>query len=222
MDFNKHTKVLVPLYQYDATKDKRYLIPFRQFDKIGFMTREQEIVIPATFQLVLDEFNLEDDYVRVGIYYSEAYERKTIAPASYIRAHYGVIDSKGNFIIPMEYEHIWPSISCNSRLFTLSSLKRGHSVVDNKGKVIVPFGTYSYIDGFDNGFARIKTGKTTNGLKDSDSKWGIIDETGVEQLKHEYSNILNFYDKDQQSTIVESDDNQFRFYFANGVLLKLI
>lgn len=218
MDFNKHTKILVPLYQYDTTNDKRYLISFRQFDKIGFMTREQKIVIPASFQLVLDEFNYEDDYVRVGKYFSKAYERKTIAPSSYIRSHYGVIDSKGKFIIPIEYEDIRPSIFCDSILFTLRSLEKGYSVVDNKGKTIVPFGKYSYIDGFDTGFARVKIGKTTNGLKDSDSRWGIIDETGFERLKPEYSSIWKFYDKCERSTIVESGSEKFKFYFWESAL----
>ena len=35
------------------------------------------------------------------------------------------------------------------------------------GSVVVPFGKYNWIDGFDNGLARVKTGGVTNGINKS-------------------------------------------------------
>ena len=52
------------------------------------------------------------------------------------------------------------------------------------GSVVVPFGKYNWIDGFDNGLARVKIGGVTNGI--NESKWGLIDEEGEVVLPIEY------------------------------------
>jgi hypothetical protein len=61
------------------------------------------------------------------------------------------------------------------------------------GIEIVPFGKYNWIDGFDQGLARVRKGSYAN------SKWGIINEKGEEVLPIEYDKIWNFLGKDRYS-----------------------
>lgn len=44
------------------------------------------------------------------------------------------------------------------------------------GSFVVPFGKYNWIDGFDNGLARVKIEGVINGI--NESKWGLVDEEG--------------------------------------------
>ena len=78
-------------------------------------------------------------------------------------------------------------------------------VVDRNGKEIVPFGTYDWIDTFDQGLARVKIGRSSNSIKDSGNKWGIINTSGEVVLPVEYDNIWNFAGKNRYSTHVTKD-----------------
>ena len=66
-------------------------------------------------------------------------------------------------------------------------------VTDLDGNIIVPFGKYDWIDGFDQGLARVKIGRAPSNQVDNDNKWGIINEQGEEVLPVEYDEIWNFF-----------------------------
>jgi len=83
------------------------------------------------------------------------------------------------------------------------------SIVDLEGNVIVPFGKYDWIDGFDHGLARVN--KVDAGSK----KWGIINMDGEEVLPVEYDSVWNFYGKNRNSTTIEKDGNQTTAYFCD-------
>jgi hypothetical protein len=86
-------------------------------------------------------------------------------------------------------------------------------VIDTEGNIIVPFGKYDWIDGFDNGLARVKIGKITNGKADNDNKWGIINEAGKEVLPVEYDNIWNFLGRGRFSTKAIKDGVEYNVFF---------
>ena len=116
-------------------------------------------------------------------------------------------------------------------------------VIDTNGNVIVPFGKYGWIDGFDNGLARVRTNKNpgfsknligiiddnevisgTENIKaylekdkkenpDKYAKWGIINEDGKEVLPCEYDEIWRFYGKNRFSTRVVKDGVASEVYF---------
>ena len=116
-----------------------------------------------------------------------------------------------------------------------------NGVIDIEGNVVVPFGKYAWIDGFDHGLARvhsygitkIKNGECHQykvsplkivdgeivanpeykGEKLQPSKWGIINEKGEEVLPMEYDNIWKFYGKNRFSTRVEKDGKSRQVYF---------
>lgn len=218
IDFN--TSIIISNSDYNIENDKRFLIPFQMGSKFGFINKEKQIIIPPQFDIVLDDFYNEKSLVRVGLYTAKAYERKTMSPAASVIIHYGILKADGTFLVPIEYEGIAKPIwSCR---YTLRSNSKGYAVIDYNGNFIVPFGKYNYIDGFDSGLARIKSGTTSNGLINSDSLWGIIDEDGNENLKLEFSNIWNFYGKDRTFTkVIRLDGKEFEFHFRDRTLRYL-
>ena len=83
------------------------------------------------------------------------------------------------------------------------------SIVDLEGNVIVPFGKYDWIDGFDHGLARV------NKLCPDGKKWGMINMSGEEVLPVEYDSVWNFYGKNRNSTTVEKAGNKATVYFSD-------
>ena len=116
-------------------------------------------------------------------------------------------------------------------------------VIDKNGNEIVPFGKYGWIDGFDEGLARVRTpkelGYTKNTIaiinekgiitdqqeiadtisKDKKenperyAKWGIINEKGEEVLPCEYDEVWNFVGKNRYSTRVVKNGVANEVYF---------
>lgn len=214
LDYN--APILVSQSTYDIKNDKRFLIPFVQGFKIGFVNKDAEIVIPASYDFVLDVFYCENSLVRVGNTFGIAYQRKNSEPSVYLHKRFGLLKSNGDLLLPIEYEGI--SMPIFSDCIVLRSNKLGYAVIDSTGNFVVPFGKYNYIDGYDNGYARVKLGKNTNGLRETDALWGIIDENGKEVLKPIYKNIGIFYDKTLLYTRVESENGIFEFHLSEGEL----
>lgn len=116
-------------------------------------------------------------------------------------------------------------------------------VIDTDGNIIVPFGKYGWIDGFDNGLARVRTNKNPGFSKnligiigdneaisgaenikayiekdkkenpDKYAKWGIINEKGEEVLPCEYEDIWRFSGKKRYSTRVVKNGIAREVYF---------
>lgn len=98
----------------------------------------------------------------------------------------------------------------NSSLYTAQDNQYRWGVIDSNGNTIVPFGKYAWIDGFQNGFAKVISHEDTSSpnivaiLSDDPNeffnfrkiaKQGIINESGEEVLPLEY-NVWKFYGKD--------------------------
>jgi len=88
-------------------------------------------------------------------------------------------------------------------------------VIDSKGNIVVPFGKYDWIDGFDSGLCRVKIGNKPSTLTNNGNKWGIINEQGEEVLPCEYDEVWNFYGKNRCSTRVVKDGIACDVYFHN-------
>ena len=86
------------------------------------------------------------------------------------------------------------------------------AVLNVNGKVIVPFGKYAWIDGYDRGLARVKT---------ADKKWGIIDKTGAEILAPVYHSVWNFVGKSRNTTkvVMNADEWDFNLFTHELTLL---
>lgn len=100
-----------------------------------------------------------------------------------------------------------------------------YGVLDKSDNVIVPFGKYGWISGFDHGLARVKSfcGKQRVDLLTGITeypKWGIIDESGNEVLPVEYDEIWNFFEKNRDDTLVYQNGTRKRFLLSSRVLLS--
>lgn len=160
-----------------------YLIPVRIEGKFGFIDKDANLVIKTLFDKYMDTFDNENSLIRICI-----------------DGKWGVINAKGQVIIPTEYSVIL--ISDNQQLFTVTKgYKTG--VLDLEQNIVIEFGEYSYIDGYDSGLARVK-------IQD---KWGIIDSIGEVVLPVEFDNIWNFYKKNRINTSVEKNGVRSNVYF---------
>lgn len=214
---NYKTRIITFSDSYDFEHDKRYLIPFINGSLIGFVNKGMEIVLPAKYEIVLDDFDYEFSLVRIGSYFPVLINNEKGGSHTYLHKRYGLMNAFGDVILPVVFEGLAKSYygSCNT--FTARSLKKGYAVFSEDGNMIVPFGRYDYIDGFDSGYSRVKKG-ARGSLEHPDDKWGIIDETGKEVLPVEYTHVEPFYHKNLEFCIVEKQDIRQEFNLREGIL----
>lgn len=118
---------------------------------------------------------------------------------------YGLINFKGETIFEPSFFSLIPAIG-NKKLYTVQDKNLGYAVLNIDGTEVVPYGKYSYIDGFDKGLARVKIGNVTNGQKNNGNKWGLINENGDEVLPIEYDDMWSFYGKNRATVRVVKGD----------------
>ena len=201
LSVNQYTKILVPASSYNMPDDNRLLIPFTSGDKIGFVNKEGVIVVKPQFTMYYGDCYDESDNIRVAVDNLYGYPRSGGKVDTYKRPMYGLINYKGETIFEPSFYSLLPAIG-NKKLYTVQNNNFEYAVLNIDGTVVVPFGKYSWIDGFDNGLARVKIGKVTNGQKDNGNKWGLINENGKEVLPLEYDDIWTFYGKKRVTTKV--------------------
>ena len=191
---NQYTKVLVPASSYNMQDDDRLLIPFTSGDKIGFVDKEGTIVVKPQFTMYYGECYDENDIIEVSIDDLYGFPRCGGKVATYKRPMYGLINYKGETIFEPSFYCLIPAIG-NKKLYTVRNQHFEYAVLSIDGTVVVPYGKYRWIDGFDNGLARV-----------IGNKWGLIDENGDEVLHAEYDNIWTFYGKKRVSTKVVKEN----------------
>lgn len=210
---DRFARISIPVdyIDYDRAKDPRILIPFSCYGHYGFMNRSGEVVIEPKFDVILDSCCKDSDVIRVGKYYTYGFNCKTKAPSTYLAAKYGLVDSKGRFILEPEYREIY--VSDDNRLLTIRHMDYQYEVITIDGKVIVPKGVYPYVDCFSNGYVRV------NCKDGAEKRWGLIDTEGKIVLPLRYSSIWNFCGHNRQWVTVE-DMDEFghkrvgKFYFS--------
>lgn len=199
---------IVPLQKYDVRNDERLLIPIIRNHKIGFVNQLAVPVVEPKYDIFNGNVMDETDFVKVGMRYSYGYSRANGEVQTYDRYKWGLLDSKGRIILECNYANI--SISDDKTLFSLKSYDSGYCVVNYNGKVIIPYGEYAIIDGFTNGYARVKKNR----------KYGIVNTKGEIVLPVEYDNIWSFYHRTElkSTRIIMKGMDNLRFDFATGKL----
>ena len=169
---NRTTKILSPANSYDFNQDSRLLIPFSEWDKIGFINQDKDVVIKPQFDMYYGECYDIEDLIIVSKIESYGFPRQGGKVSCYQRPIYGVINYKGEILIDVDFLTIIPATD-NKNLFTVEKKNYGYAVINAYGEEIIPFGKYRWIDGFDNGIARVIS---------YNQKWGIINKDGKEIL----------------------------------------
>lgn len=188
----EYSKILVPAYTYNLKDDTRLLIPFTKQEKIGFVNRDGVVVVKPQYAMYYGECYTPEDFIKVAVIETREFSRSGGKISIYQYPHYGLINYKGETILEPLYYGLILSTDSNEILFTVeSAVDYKWGVLNVEREIVVPFGKYTWIDGFDNGVARV--------IKDG--KWGLIDECGNEVLPIEYDNIWNFYGKKRDNTL---------------------
>ena len=210
-NIDSNIKIVVEAKDYSLENDKRLFIPFVQGRKWGVMNRDGEVIVQPKYNYVYGNYYSESPLFIVELIYPYAIERKTSGPVAYSRYKVGIVDASGDVVFDTNYLRIMPSD--DGRLFSVENLDGLYGVLNREGEIIIPFGRYTFIDGFENGMARVKLGKVTNGVINSGNLWGIINEKGDEVLHLVYDNIWRFYGKNLRYTNVEKGGVKTRVYF---------
>lgn len=201
LSVNQYTKFFVPASSYNMQDDHRLLIPFTSGDKIGFVDKEGAIVVKPQFTMYYGDCYDESDNIRVTVDDLYGFARSGGKVATYKRPMYGLINYKGETIFEPSFYRLLPAIG-NKNLYTVQNNHFEYAVLNIDGTEVVPFGKYNWIDGFDNGLARVRIGNVTNGQKENGNKWGLINENGKEVLPLENDDIWPFYGKKRVTTKV--------------------
>ena len=199
-------EIIVPAERYNIKNDDRLLIPYMQNHQIGFVNQMAEPIVEPVYDIYNGKILNENDLITVGKRYTYGFPRSNGDVQTYDKYKWGVIDSKGTLIINCDYYSI--SISDDNQLITLRKYNHEYCVVDRNCNEIIPYGKYHLINGFTNGYARIKHGK-----------WGIIDQKGNIVLPTVYDEIWNFdgWTKLKSCKVIK-DGIERRFVFATGKL----
>lgn len=200
-NIQQNAKVIVPIKNYDLTKDRRLLIPFVYGEKVGFFNQGLDIVVSPEYITYHGECYCKEDYIMTV--------KRIPCHLGYRNIYfYGIIDCWGKEILPTEYFRIGLPYKSNT-LFTVEDRFCKYAVIDNKGNEIIPFNKYTYIDGVSHNYFRVKAGGTPDCLEGHGAKWGIINSKGEEVVPIQYDFIQPFYQKDLSSVYL-------RLYISEG------
>lgn len=191
----KDAKILVPASSFKLESESRLLIPFTSFDKIGFMNKQGEVVVEPQYTMYYGDCYSPTDLIKVSINESYGFLKSNNQVKCYTSPLYGLMNYKGEIVLDTMYRRLELAIGCGN-LATVQNKELKYGVIDLNGNVIVPFGRYDYIDGFDRGFARVLVNIPTS---PGNCKCGIINEQGEEVLPVEYDRIWSFYGKPYDS-----------------------
>jgi len=179
-------KIIIEKKDYNMGNDCRSLIPYVVDSaygcRIGFVTKRGTVAIKPYYSCVYDDFYSKDDVIVVGI--QNGFHSKD----DYVKQ---VIDIKGNNIFKELFRDVF--MSDDRQLFSVENSKGEHAVLDRNKNIIVPYGKYKWIGGYKGGFARLKNESITNGIKEGNKKWGVINAEGKEIIPCCFYNIHDFY-----------------------------
>lgn len=194
--------------QYDFANDNRFLITFIEYEGIdvhfGFANKNGEVVIPAKYDIVYNDFLYADDLIIVGKRFEINYGTLE-KPRIYKWFLQGLINSKGVELIPCKYKNLYTIR--NNKLYLADNCV----LLDSNGTEIIPYGRYLKIyDDFISGFSRTLS---------NTHLWGVIDINGNEIIKEGTFNKIWPIKNDYSSIVVERDRIRYEIPFA--VLEKL-
>jgi hypothetical protein len=136
------------------------LFPYKVFHKYGYINKKGEIIIQPLFKQA-DRFIGGIARIRQGKYY-------------------GAIDTKGNIVIPLEYEDL---DSFNGYELAPARKTGKMGFIDKKGNTVLPF-IYDAADSFSEGMAAVEI----------DNNYYFIDTTGKKLFSFQADGAYKFHD----------------------------
>lgn len=183
-------KESTPISQYDFSTEKRLLIPCTDGKKIGFVNRKGQLVVSPKYDGWEGNCWKENHSIvvlRKTVVTHKGKKGRLQEQPDVLR---GAINHLGEEAVPLEYLSVLPSLS-SYYIFTVENQDKHFAVITSYGDVVVPYGKYYRISGFDKGFAKVCTYNAETGKY----KFGIIDEQGDVVLPLEWDRMRSFYKK---------------------------
>ncbi len=209
-------RLIVSPDRYDMKSDSRLLIPFAALEhntsafidhyikpiKLGFATKDGEIVIPAQYDRIYDDFYSKDDFVRVGKIFTmnKGTEEK---PRLSNYMHVGIIDATGKELVPCEKYRCIELTNHRDRFLAYTERRRC-ALIDSKGNEILPLGKIQKVYSYAFDFAR---------AMDVDNGWCIFDMQGNIIIPGGLFRIWNIYE-DYDTIVVERKGVRYKIPFA--------
>lgn len=161
------------------------LISFQEGNLYGFKNTEGKIIVQPKYDWV--GYRFYNGFILVQ------QNRKN-----------GIMDNKGNIVVPLKYESIAIDNYAKDSIIVASlnnihgSIKYGY--IDKKGNIVIDI-KYEEIGNFHNGFFKVKR----NG------KYGVIDRNGNLLLTYKYSSISDFCNGYALVRIIDEDVNKNKY-----------
>ncbi len=204
---NEGIKIVINAKMYKPETDNRLLIPFidekkgfGDSEKMGLLDKNGEVILPAEYDVILDDCYHPDDFIRVGKFVYTKSSQK-------MRVRYHIINASGELLLAQMYD--WVCVSDDKKYIIIRDYTNyttdGYAMFDIEGKEIVPLGKYQRLEFFDRGLARVTCKK----------KWGLINTDGEEVQPLIYDKIWNFANKPYDTIILVKDGVQYEASFDN-------
>ena len=211
-------KIIVDSKDVNLAQDPRLLIPYIEEKKrfgtdimmTGLLDKKGEIVLEAAYDFIFGESIEPDDIIILGRTTDINDKMPYSFDHPYVRCYFTAFNiSRG--IIHEGFDMF--TLSTDKKTLTVHS-KDLWGAINSSGNWVIPYGKYTWIDGYDKGFVRARIGTITNGHKENDAKWSLITDSGFTVFSDCY-NMLPFYNKGTGYVEIqrEKDGSIERVYF---------
>lgn len=208
---NEGIKIVINAKMYKPETDNRLLIPFidekkgfGDSEKMGLLNKNGEVILPAEYDVILDDCYHPDDFIRVGKFVYTKTSKN-------IRVRYNIVNTSGELLLTQMYD--WVAVSDDKKYIIIRDYTNyttdGYAMFDIEGNEIIPLGKYQRLEFFYKGLARVLKNK----------KWGLINISGEEVQPLIYDKIWNFDDKPYNTIILVKDGVQYEVSFENPTVV---
>lgn len=145
LEITPSTRIFRQTDPSDIADDKRLLIPYTNNYWIGFMSSKREIIVNPKYFMYNDDCCSETDYIRVAVpYLYGEMEKSGVLNSSKLRALWGLINYRGEEVLPCNYPHILLS-DINKETYVVENRSYKWGIIDTRGHEIIPFGKYNNV-----------------------------------------------------------------------------
>lgn len=130
----------------------------------------------------------------------------------------GIINDCGIIIVPVKMSVIIPPVKCQRKLFCIKDAHSKWGATDERGQVVVPFGTYHNMWGFDTDYCLVDNGSDETHFTDR----AIINSNAEIVIGYgKYTSIWDFYAKPYSSIVAERAEMKYYLSKTNpSIIIK--
>lgn len=218
-------KIVVDSNYYNLQEDKRLLIPYMEKEsrygvdlvKFGLLDKQSNIVQKAKYDFIIGDSIEPDDIIVFGVI-DNINHNLPYSVNAYVKCSYIAYNIRNGVLLEGFNSF---TLSTDKKIITVHS-KNSWGAIESSGKWIIPYGKYTWIDGFDKGFVRARIGNITSGQKENDAKWSLITDGGF-TVYNDCNDIKPFYGKEQDYVdIVREKGKQVERKYFNHITKFLI